>query len=138
MFFIRGSVSMQVLLDGFCGILCCTVEQLRMCWFFLQVEVKAMWLGGKEEGGRRDKMVDAVMGVRRPVFKRQYNPTKLNGTSLYHSITMMMVRSLSLLVMLHVHFLFPTAPFLHSPLFPFLASHTAITPLKNFVSLPPK
>ena len=54
--------------------------------------MKAVWLGGKEEGGRRDKLVDAVMGVRRPVFKRQYNPTKLNGTSQYHSITMMMVR----------------------------------------------
>jgi hypothetical protein len=56
----------------------------------MKVEVKAVWLGGKEDGGRRDKLVDAVMGVRRPVFKRQYNPTKLNGTSLYHSITMMM------------------------------------------------
>ena len=63
-----------------------------MCWFLYQVEVKAMWMGGKEEGGRRDNMVDSVMGVRRPVFKRQYNATKLNGTSLYHSITMMMVR----------------------------------------------
>lgn len=50
-----------------------------------------MWLGGKEGVGRRDKMVDSVMGVRKPVFKRQYNPTRLNGNSVYHSISMMMV-----------------------------------------------
>ena len=60
----------------------------------MKVEVKAMWLGGKEGGQGRDKMVDSVMGVRRPVFKRQYNPTKLNGTSLYHAISMMMVSSM--------------------------------------------
>ena len=50
-----------------------------------------MWLGGKESSSKRDKMVDSVMGVRRPTFKRPYNPTKLNGNYLYHSISMMMV-----------------------------------------------
>ena len=53
--------------------------------------MKAMWLGGKEGGDTRDKMVDSIMGVRKPIFKRQYTATKLNGTSLYHSVTMMMV-----------------------------------------------
>ena len=50
-----------------------------------------MWLGGKEGGEKPDKMVDSVMGVRKPVFKRPYNTTKLNSNYLYHSISMMMV-----------------------------------------------
>ena len=71
----------------------------------LQVEVKAMWLGGKEEKGVRDKMVDKVMGVRKPTFKRPFNPTKLNGNYLYHSISMMMASGALVLVFL-LFFLF--------------------------------
>ena len=62
----------------------------------VQVEVKAVWLGrkdGKEGPTHRDKMVDSVMGVRKPTFKRSYCPTRLNASCLYHSITMMMVSS---------------------------------------------
>lgn len=36
-------------------------------------------------------MVDSVMGVRRPTFKRTYNATRLNSNYLYNSITMMLV-----------------------------------------------
>ena len=31
------------------------------------------------------------MGVRKPTFKRPYNPTRLNSNYLFHSISMMMV-----------------------------------------------
>ena len=53
-----------------------------------------MWMGGREEDemvSHRDKMVDSVMGVRRPTFKRAYNATRLNSNYVYNSITMMMV-----------------------------------------------
>ena len=53
-----------------------------------------MWMGGREgdeKGSHRDKMVDSVMGVRRPTFKRAYNATRLNSNYVYNSITMMMV-----------------------------------------------
>ena len=53
-----------------------------------------MWMGGGEEDEKvshRDKMVDSVMGVRRPTFKRAYNATRLNSNYVYNSITMMMV-----------------------------------------------
>ena len=53
-----------------------------------------MWLGrreGEERISHRDKMVDSVMGVRRPTFKRTYNATRLNSNYLYNSITMMLV-----------------------------------------------
>jgi len=56
--------------------------------------VKAVWLGrreGEERISHRDKMVDSVMGVRRPTFKRTYNATRLNSNYLYNSITMMLV-----------------------------------------------
>jgi len=55
--------------------------------------VKAVWMG-KKEGSQesvRDKMVDSVMGVRKPTFKRSYNATRLNSNYLFHSITAMMV-----------------------------------------------
>lgn len=58
------------------------------------MEVKAVWMGGREgdeKGSHRDKMVDSVMGVRRPTFKRAYNATRLNSNYVYNSITMMMV-----------------------------------------------
>ena len=51
-------------------------------------------MGGREEDEKvshRDKMVDSVMGVRRPTFKRAYNATRLNSNYVYNSITMMMV-----------------------------------------------
>ena len=51
-------------------------------------------MGGGEEDEKvshRDKMVDSVMGVRRPTFKRAYNATRLNSNYVYNSITMMMV-----------------------------------------------
>ena len=51
-------------------------------------------MGGREEDEKvshRDKMVDSVMGVRRPTFKRVYNATRLNSNYVYNSITMMMV-----------------------------------------------
>ena len=54
-----------------------------------------MWLGKKEgqeeRVSARDKMVDKVMGVRKPTYKRPYNPTRFNGSYLYHCISMMMV-----------------------------------------------
>ena len=59
-----------------------------------QVEVKAMWLGQKEgeEGMSVQKSkVDRVMGVKKPLFKKQYHPTRLNTNYLFHSISMMMV-----------------------------------------------
>ena len=64
----------------------------------VQVEVKAVWLGKKEgqeeKVSARDKMVDKVMGVRKPTYKRPYNPTRLNSSYLYHCISMMMVSTL--------------------------------------------
>ena len=51
-------------------------------------------MGGREEDEKvshQDKMVDSVMGVRRPTFKRAYNATRLNSNYVYNSITMMMV-----------------------------------------------
>lgn len=53
-----------------------------------------MWMGGREgdeKVSHRDKMVDSVMGVRRPTFKRAYNATRLNSNYVFNSITMMMV-----------------------------------------------
>ena len=94
-----------------------------------------MWLGGKEGASRRDKMVDAVMGVRKPTFKRPYNSTKLNGTSLYHSVSMMMV---SLAHCQYCMFIFPSsvhASFTYSSI---THSPTMTTPLKNCVCLLPK
>ena len=57
-------------------------------------------MGKKEEGQKslRDKMVDSVMGVRKPTFKRSYNPTRLNSNYLFHSMTMMMVGVVMMLV----------------------------------------
>ena len=57
--------------------------------------MKAIWLG-KNKGqndvpSARDKMVDKVMGVRKPTFKRSYNPTRLNSNNVYHCVSMMMV-----------------------------------------------
>ena len=60
----------------------------------MQVEVKAVWLGNKGSGvtsSSRVKAVDSVMGVRKPTFKRSYNPTRLNSNYLFHSVSMMMV-----------------------------------------------
>ncbi len=57
--------------------------------------MRAVWLGNK--GGDEDstslraKVVDTVMGVKKPTFKRNYNPTRLNSNYLFHSISMMMV-----------------------------------------------
>ena len=58
-----------------------------------------MWLGSKmstekSSSSSRSKMVDSVMGVRKPTFKRAYNPTRLNSNYLFHSISMMMVSSI--------------------------------------------
>ena len=36
-------------------------------------------------------MVDSVMGVRKPTFKRPYTPTRLNSNYLFHSISLIMV-----------------------------------------------
>lgn len=53
-----------------------------------------MWLGQKEGEGsapvQKSKM-DRVTGVRKPLFKKQYHPTRLNSNYLFHSISMMMV-----------------------------------------------
>ena len=61
--------------------------------YSVQVEVKAMWLGKKDESqvSLRDRMVDSVMGVRKPTFKRSYQPTRFNSNYLFHSISIMMV-----------------------------------------------
>ena len=59
-----------------------------------QVELKALWLGQKEGEGTvsaKKSKVDRVMGVKRPMFKKQYHPTRLNSNYLYHSVSMMMV-----------------------------------------------
>ena len=57
--------------------------------------MKAVWLGNKgedeESTSLRAKIVDTVMGVKKPTFKRAYNPTRLNSNYLFHSISMMMV-----------------------------------------------
>ena len=53
-----------------------------------------MWLGQKEKGEDvlvQKSKVDKVMGVKKPVFKKQYHPTKLNSSYVFHSISMMMV-----------------------------------------------
>ena len=53
-----------------------------------------MWLGQKERGEDipvQKTKVDRVMGVKKPVFKKQYHPTKLNSSYVFHSISMMMV-----------------------------------------------
>ena len=51
-----------------------------------------MWEGAKRsEGGMVKERVDEATGVRRPTFKRPYNPTMLGTNHLYHSISMMMV-----------------------------------------------
>lgn len=52
-----------------------------------------MWLGQKEGGGvsTQKSKVDRVTGVRKPLFKKQYHPTRLNSNYLFHSISMMMV-----------------------------------------------
>ena len=98
----------------------------------LQVEVKAVWLGqreGQESSSRRDKMVDRVMGVRKPTYKRSYNSTRLNGSYLYNSITMMMVGQSPAPLPL------PRCPVAsHLPSYPY--SHTRTTPSKNSDSLP--
>ena len=62
--------------------------------YFSQVEIKAVWLGQKEKGegvSVQKSKVDRVMGVKKPVFKKQYHATKLNSTYVFHSISMMMV-----------------------------------------------
>jgi len=58
--------------------------------------VKAVWLGKKDGSSSDkvssgDKLVDRVMGVRRPTYKRPYTPTKSNSSHVYHCISMMMV-----------------------------------------------
>lgn len=54
-----------------------------------------MWLGQRdfrEDGVSLHKSkVDRVMGVKKPVFKKQYHATRLNSSYLFHSISMMMV-----------------------------------------------
>ena len=69
--------------------------------YSLQVEIKAVWLGQKEKGEnvavQRSK-VDRVMGVKKPVFKKQYHPTKLNSSYVFHSISMMMVGVVNLII----------------------------------------
>ena len=103
-----------------------------------------MWLGGKEGGSRKDKMVDSVMGVRKPVFKRQYCATRLNGHSVYHSISMMMVSSIwNLCGVFSISFplcspLSPSLPPTRPVSCPPFLSHTMITPLRNFVYMPLK
>lgn len=59
----------------------------------VQVEVKAVWLGKKDESQTplRDRMVDSVMGVKRPTFKKPYNSTRFNSNHLFQSISIMMV-----------------------------------------------
>ena len=49
-----------------------------------------MWDGVDEEVWRV-KAVDLATGVRRPTFKRPFNPTMLGTNHLYHSVSMMMV-----------------------------------------------
>ncbi len=50
--------------------------------------MRAVWLGNK--GGDEDstslraKVVDTVMGVKKPTFKRNYNPTRLNSNYLHN------------------------------------------------------
>ena len=56
--------------------------------------MKALWLGQKEGEGTaltKKSKVDRVMGVRRPLFKKEYHATRLNSNTLYHSVSMMMV-----------------------------------------------
>ncbi len=67
---------------------------MRFLKYFSQVEIKAVWLGQKEKGegvSVQKSKVDRVMGVKKPVFKKQYHPTKLNSSYVFHSISMMMV-----------------------------------------------
>ncbi len=60
--------------------------------------MKAVWLGknsdGEKSGSTEHNLVDKVTGVRKPTYKRPYNPTRLNGNHNYHCISMMMVRTL--------------------------------------------
>ena len=78
--------------------------------YFSQVEVKAVWLGQKEKGegvSMQKSKVDRVMGVKKPVFKKQYHATKLNSTYVFHSISMMMVgvvKPINLINFLMEHF----------------------------------
>ncbi len=57
--------------------------------------MKAVWLGKKADAhtiaSTRENFVDKAMGVRKPTYKRQYNPTRVNGSYVYHCISMMMV-----------------------------------------------
>ena len=50
-----------------------------------------VWEGASEDGVMVKERVDAATGVRRPAFKRSYNPTMLGTNHLYHSVSMMMV-----------------------------------------------
>lgn len=61
-----------------------------------------MWLGQKERGEDvpiQKSKVDRVMGVKKPVFKKQYHPTKLNSSYVFHSISMMMVGMVKLITL---------------------------------------
>ena len=66
------------------------------CVFFLaKVEVKCEWKGKSvEDGGSIQDGVDSVMGVRKPIFKRTFNPTSLGSTNVYQTIPMMMVSTI--------------------------------------------
>lgn len=62
----------------------------------MKVEVKAMWMGqgegeGEGEEPKRQRVLDRTTGLRRPTFSREYCSTRLNGHTVYHSISMMMV-----------------------------------------------
>ena len=62
----------------------------------MKVEVKAMWMGRGEQGEgegpkRQGRMLDRITGLRRPTFSREYCSTRLNGHTVYHAISMMMV-----------------------------------------------
>ena len=56
------------------------------------MEVKSEWRGTTiEDKGSIQDGIDSIMGVRKPTFKRPFNPTTLGSNHVYHSIPMMMV-----------------------------------------------
>ena len=50
-----------------------------------------VWEGASEDSKMVKERVDSATGVRRPAFKRSYNPTMLGTNHVYHSVSMMMV-----------------------------------------------
>ena len=54
--------------------------------------MKAEWKGkSSDEEGSMKGGVDKATGVRRPTYKRLFNPTMLGTNHVYQSISMMMV-----------------------------------------------